>query len=139
MNVVEIQPSKDFLKECFNTDKDLVEKWHIEAPSNSEVCASRTFDDLKNTISFKFYKIESNNDVVGFFGTEGDFAITSFFVKPEYRDKSSLIWDKMREKVKPPFMCGIYKKNLRAAKFLEKMNGKIKVNKDNKLVYVFEV
>lgn len=132
MYLIESSLSKDVLHECFLSDKDLLEKYHVASGSGLEGCVDKTFDDLTGShSSFKFYHIKNDNELVGFFGNETvdnvEF-LTSIFVKPSFRNKESmskawsLITDHFDNK---PFISGIYAKNTRAAKFFERNGGKV--------------
>lgn len=122
------------LNECFETDSELVDKWHICAPSDVNTCVRRTYYDLKNSPSLKFYVIhcitEDTDEIAGFFGTEhidGVRFMTSFFIKPKYRNKETLsyFWDSVEDKTGMNFITAIYAHNTRAQRFLEKNNFKL--------------
>lgn len=117
------------IKECFATDSELLDKWHIEAPASLDRCVRRTFNDLKNAPTIKMFVIkcatEDVSEVVGFFGHEkamGANWMTSFFIKPKYRDKEtfSFFWNCVYDITGNEFFTAIYETNKRAKKFLEK-------------------
>lgn len=113
------------VKECFKTDLELCEKWHIISPNKAYKCAWRTVIDLENTNNLHFYVMKEGDEIAGFFGTEsvqGENYLTSYFVKPKYRNKEmiTIFWKFVKEKIGDYFLTMIYAKNLRAKKFLEK-------------------
>lgn len=121
MEALEITDYKSVITECFSTDTDLIEKWHIESGSNLETCANRTFNDLQD-IDVNFYKLMINNSVVGFFGIEDNKFLTGFFLKPEIRKSKHIqdFWNIVDSKFSDSYMIGIFKKNERAKEFLLK-------------------
>lgn len=137
------------LQECFASDKELLQKWHVMAPSDLETCVRKTFNDLKNEPTLKFFVIEcvteDSDEIVGFFGTarveEVNFMV-SFFIKPKYRtlDTFEYFWNAVYNETGNEYFTAIYEKNSRAKKFLEK-NGfelvhKMELeNKNSALVY----
>lgn len=129
------------IKECFAADKDLLTTYHIEATKGLDACVNRTCKDL-TTSNIDVYKIMFSNEIVGFFGIENlvDMkALTGFFLKPEFRDKKKEFWNCIESEIKDPtFLCGIYKKNVRASKFLEKRNGIVVFTNKEGLVFKLE-
>lgn len=120
---------KSIIKECFESDEDLLSKWHICSGEGLDICVDRTYGDIAVS-GTDFYSITKDGELVGFFGHEkvqNLNALTGFFIKPEYRNKEdvSQFWDIILKELNGPFICGIYEKNDRAKKFLEKNNGKL--------------
>lgn len=123
------------IRECFGTDKELLDRWHVCAPAALEVCIRKTFNDLHNSESLKFFEIhctnEDINELVGFFGTEyvfdkniGEYLsfLTSFFIKPKYRNRDTMdyFWTIVEKEVGNDFFTCIYSHNERAKNFIEK-------------------
>lgn len=113
------------IEECFATDDELLYKWHIEAPADLDTCVRRTFNDLKNAPTIQMYAIKENGEIIGFFGTEkagGSNWLTSFFIKPKYRDKDvfDYFWNTVKDITGNKYFTAIYEKNERAKKWLEK-------------------
>lgn len=144
MLCIETQDYPSVIKECFSQDSDLVEKYHIAAGTGLESCVQRTVEDLDNCHeSFKFYKVENEGKLFGFFGKEhinNISYLTSFFVMPQYRNSSDLrnYWNLVNDMfVRQPFLVGIYAKNERASKFLNKCGGLCIAQDDLHKVKVF--
>lgn len=123
------KPTKSYqnlLRKLFSTDSHLVNIFHIKAGEGVKACANNTCEVLKNLQSFDFYALYDIEKVVGYFGLEyfgGNTFLTGFFLEPNYRttEAKEQFWNLVFKKAKAsPLYCGIYKKNTRAAKFLEK-------------------
>lgn len=131
------------ISHCFSSDYELMSKWHISAPSSLDNCVSRTVNDLRELSVFNFYMI-SENETIGFFGKEIHNQmtfLTAFFIKPKYRTKEIFerFWGEVKKNVGNDFYCGIYNKNERAKRFLEKSNGKCVGNDNEIAVYKFNI
>ncbi len=128
----------DVVKRNFETDNDLLNIYHIDAPSTADKCAERTARDLKDTqADFCFYVLTDGNNEVGFYGTEScktEKFLTSFFIRPEYRKESFIkdFWDNVKSSIgDTAYYTGVYTKNTRAINFLKK-KGKIIMSGTNK-------
>lgn len=118
---------------CFATDKELLDKYHIEAPADLNTCVARTYFDLQKAKNFKFFVIGCTEDIsgiVGFFGKEtidGINFLTSFFIKPQFRhrDMMDFLWTAIEEELGIDFFTALYEKNTRAKKFLERNGMKL--------------
>lgn len=121
MTTEEVTSYKTIISECFESDPELIEKWHIEAGSSLENCINRTFNDL-NKFNVTFYKLNIDNKLVGYFGVEGNSFLTGFFLKPEFRTKKYILefWNIVDSKFDNSYMIGIFQKNQRASAFLRK-------------------
>ena len=87
MEYREVTDYKELLQECFITDIDLINIYHIEAGKGIEACINRTFDDLK-LWNVKVFGLYEDNEIVGYFGKEANIYLTGFFIKPEYRNSN---------------------------------------------------
>lgn len=119
---------KEILTECFSTDSDLLKKWHIEAPSDLETCVNRTNNDLLSINNMNFVLLKDNKDsLIGFYGTEMGCYLTTFFIKPEYRNKEVIkkFWKQVEKDMTKEYYSGLYAKNTRAIEFLKKNGGRI--------------
>lgn len=143
------------IQDCFKTDQELIDKWHVEAPATLDKCVRRTFADLHNCESLKMFELRSTSDdtdeLAGFFGTEYVYDkkieehlsfLTSFFVKPKYRtrDFMDFFWTCVELETKENFFTAIYSGNIRAQKFLEKKGMKLIETKEignNKSALIF--
>lgn len=115
------------LNECFATDKALIEKWHISAPSDVDTCVRKTYYDLKNAPSLKFFVLycDEPQEVIGFFGSEhvdGITFMTSFFIKPAFRNETVMdfFWQSVEKETGMDYYTSVYAHNTRAQRFLEK-------------------
>lgn len=140
MYYIEANNYKDYLTECFATDKDLIQKWHIESGTDLETCVNRTFNDLQEN-NVKFFVLLENNHLIGYFGKElnnNSLYLTGFFIKPEFRTKENIrkFWDCINtEFMGGTFFCGVYKKNIPALNFLRRNEG-IEAWGDDKVTFV---
>lgn len=135
MNCNKIVEYKDLLNECFETDTDLLQKWHIESGNGLEQCVERTYKDLKSA-NVAIFKLDYNNDLAGYFGIEGGNFLSGFFLKPEFRKKPfvELFWSEVDKQFKDPiYYAGLYKKNTPAINFLSK-RGKVYLEFDDFVV-----
>lgn len=125
MECLQTDNCEPIIRNCFETDNDLLSKWHIESPSDLDTCVKRTVDDLKEANRFKFYSITEGAEIAGFFGVESVGVLpflTGFFLKPKYRTKigKEIFWNLVKENIGDNFMSAIHPKNTRADKFLSK-------------------
>lgn len=148
MNYYQEQNYEKYIEIMFPLDKDLIEKYHIEAGNGEEKCTARTISDIKTTTNedFKFYIITEGNEVIGFFGEEFNKKyINTIFVSPFYRNKEKMkeIWNLISSHFMKPFATSLYKKNSRCIDFYIKNGAKIKkefISNNNDVVFlVFEV
>lgn len=119
------------LNECFATDKELLDKYHICAPADLNTCIRKTYFDLKQAESLKFFVLHKTNngedELVGFFGTvkeDGYGLLFTFFIKPEHRnaDTMDFFWNSIEKELGMDYYSAIYLHNTRAQRFLEKNN-----------------
>lgn len=112
--------------ECWKTDPSIYTTWH-ETPGTLEECVKKTVDELIESKEqydlLRFYKIELDNQLIGFYGTEGRY-LTTIFIVPEFRKEyRSQIWNMIKEDLGDNFMTALYTKNIRAIKFMLKNGG----------------
>ena len=121
---------KAILEECFATDLDLLNRYHIEAPAPLVTCVNRTYKDLMSCPEIVFYKIFDLSRLIGYFCKEtdkyGNKYLTGFFLKPEYRnwDYIKEFWSIVNKEIGEDYSVGLYEKNSRAVKFIERSGGK---------------
>lgn len=130
---------KDILLDCFITDEDLLNKYHVSAPATLNQCVERTHSDLMSAY-VQVYSLEENEEVIGYFGIEIGTYLTGFFIKPEYRNSKYIkeFWNIVNNMFnQKQFYCGVYKKNDRAIEFLKKNNGKLWIETSEGVFYVF--
>lgn len=117
---------KNVIYECFSTDQELIDEYHVEAGTDLDTCVDRTFKDLLTIKDLKFNTIIEDGKICGFFGVHDLGNITSmagYFLKNEYRNKESVLhfWRLVEKTInKKEFLVGVYKKNTRAVRFLKK-------------------
>ena len=121
---------QDIIRVCFSQDEELLTIWHINAGKGKESCVNRTIDEVSKFINFKFFTIKNENDIVGFYGTEQDCFLSTFFVSPKYRKKEFMgkIWSLMTKDFNQVYHSSVYSKNTKAISFFEKNGGKIIAN-----------
>lgn len=134
MTVTEIDDKQRIfaiLYECFKSDYELVQKWHIIAPDSIKNCAQRTFDDLMRCENLKFYSVYYGQVLIGYFGIEvygGSSFLTGFMVQKEQRTKDNLVafWDIIITAFKGGmFFSGVWSKNERAKQYLLNRGGQV--------------
>lgn len=134
---------KPIIKECFSSDNELLEKYHIYSGKGIDSCVEKTFQDLSSLKdNYKFFKVISEDKLVGFFGiekVENLIGLSGFFIKPEYRKNKQEFWKLIKKEMNyKPFLCGIFKKNTRAINFLKSMSGKVILNTSEVLIFRME-
>lgn len=138
MDCIEMKIYNDIIEECFATDKDLCDKWHIEAPNTAGVCSKRTVNDLQGIDGFKFYSLIENNEIAGFFGSyvtyNGINYMAPFFLKNKYRSMKNEFWAEVNKKMGNMIYTGVHNKNERAKKFLDKY-GSIEFKTNEGVIY----
>lgn len=124
------------LRFCFEKDKELIDKWHIESGRGINACVERTAQDLKGV---EFYVIrDKDNEIAGWFGVEENELgknLTGFFLCPEHRNERTKKWfvRNVENIINENFVCILYKKNERAGKFLLKYGFEIMCDRDLKI------
>ena len=121
---------KKLLRECFATDKALLEQWHIDAGKGLKACVNRTYSDMRKSRGLTVFGVYSGEAeiLVGYFGREttkfGQF-LSGFFLLPEYRTRAGKeqFWACVRTKFEGKFACGLYDKNEPAKSFIRKCGG----------------
>jgi hypothetical protein len=116
--------TNQIIKDCFTTDPELIEKWHLVAGNGLDACSKKTYEDMLQA-KVDFYCIKDNENLIGYYGIEnydGIKFLTGFFLKPSYRDKEHIkeFWNMIDNKMNDTYMIGIYNKNERAKNFLLK-------------------
>jgi len=137
-----LELTQSIIENGFKLDKDLIGIYHIESGTDYKTCATRTYNDLKNTTlpSFKFYGVFEDDDLVGFFGTEdidhGVHYVNTIFVKPEYRNRAAMkgFYKCLTDIVGNNYVTALYKKNSRAIDFYLNNNGKIMTSEQDYVI-----
>ncbi len=103
MTCEKVDDLKSTLEDCFATDLDLLNRWHIESPAPLVKCVERTYCDLMACEDIVFYKLFDLSNLIGYFCKEtdkyGNKYLTGFFLKPEYRTEESKkeFWEKVNK------------------------------------------
>lgn len=137
---------RNLLFQCFASDMELVSKWHVSAGKGICTCVNDTLAEMMgcDKITVFVLKNQFTGETSGYFGIEeylGDFWLTGFFLKPEYRTPEYRIqfWQQIW---KSAFKCGlspddgaalfscVYAKNEPANKFLSKHGKLFREKKD---------
>lgn len=115
------------LTESYENDKELLQKYHIKAPTSLMECVEHTANRLNECNDLTFYSLaDIQHGLIGFFGIENADEkkwLTSFAILPEYRSKemSQAFWETVFGMEKE-LWCALYNKNERAIRFIEKEN-----------------
>ncbi len=119
------------LNDCFETDKELLEKYHVCAPTDLNTCVRKTYYDLKSAEGLKFFALHFTNDesdeMIGFFGVikeENYGVLFTFFIKPNHRNQNTMdfFFNSIEKELGMDYYSAIYLHNTRAQRFLEKNN-----------------
>lgn len=116
------------VRECFATDPELLEKWHIAAPGTLDQCVEKTAKDAEGfDLSFRFYLAFVGEELVGYWGTEWDRYLNLIFVKPNYRKPNFMkdFWKYIKRSMNGRFATAVYARNLPAIGFYSKHGKKI--------------
>lgn len=65
-----------------------------------------------------------NDNIVGWFGKENANSLTGFYIMPEYRSQKE-VWEAILSNFDRPLKTGLYLKNYRAIKAMNKLGFKI--------------
>lgn len=146
-NIDEIE---NMIFDCYKTDSELLEKYHVLAPNLLENCVKDTVMCFKvslNQYNLVIYKIYDNDIFCGYFGISeylGLKELCGFFIMPEYRtDGFKIVWLRyLMSKFDNHIVCGLYSKNIRGIKFLLNMgfeNLKLNFNLEGVEAQLFEL
>lgn len=113
----------DVIVNCYQSDRDLISKFHVVSGSGLSSCVDRTVSDFINN-DINIYSISDNNQFIGYFGeSEGKF-LNGFFIMPERRKShKNKVWKMIQSHFNNDFKAAIYSKNSRAVKFLTNNGG----------------
>ena len=115
--------------EVFESDNDLIEKYHIKAGEGLKACINHTAKRLLECKDLLFYELDDEDgNFVGYFGLEPQdkFTVLSTFgILNEYRNKETSIafWKTVLAMV-GELVCGLYTRNTRAINWILKSGAK---------------
>jgi hypothetical protein len=134
------------IKECYVGDDDLINKYHILAPTTIELATANTVQVLVNagmTNKYTLYSVFWKGELMGYYGIEIAVVaqgkvpmLTGFCIKKQFRSKEmkKKFFDIVREHfVEKRILTAIYDKNTRALSFISKNGGEV-IHKANLLV-----
>jgi len=128
----------EVIEKCYSSDQELLDKFHILAPTTMGEALVHTvsvFINCATSGGYEMFKCEVDGNFAGYFGLEkaqiGDGTIqllTGFFIMPEYRTRPFRY--KFLRVIKGKFpenkiLTLIYDKNQRAVKFFKRNGGKV--------------
>jgi hypothetical protein len=137
MQVSVCQNIEALLLEMFDSDKELLNSFHIEAPCSLDKAVDRTLKDLQMCEVLMVYQLKTDSgELVGWIGHEvfaGDNYLTGFGIKPKFRTKEmkDFFFDVVKEKLGDNYFVGLYERNFPARKFIEKRGGKVAIITDD--------
>lgn len=118
----------DTIKKCWEKDP-AIQQFSRNWDCDLEERISREVECLKKAgDTFKFYEIFTEDGIfVGYYGQESYPLpwLTTIFVMPEFRKQAPQIWEFIASQFPEKFYSGLFKINVRAIKFYEKMGGRI--------------
>jgi hypothetical protein len=125
---------KQYLKQLFEMDNDLITKYHIVAGEGLDSCVDNTWNIIKDLNKIKkdygYYSVDYN-DILP--------AMVGFFIKPEMRNKETVarFWNDVETTMaNMPFITSVYNKNEPAVRFLTK-KGKILEKTNTQCTFYF--
>lgn len=147
MIVTEVKDYEPLIHKFYAQDKELIAKYHVLASDEATVkeCAEHTIKVFKDSVcDFRFFKLSTEKDLIGYFGTEvaDTNMLTGFFINPKYRKTAYIrkFWRIIDNHFSGVYFTGIYPKNLRGIKFIEKRGVFIgNIFKDNKEVLIYKM
>lgn len=130
---------KRIIETCYNSDSEMLEKFHILAPTDVQTAVKHTLKTLSkasDTGTIKIYECTAEEKFMGYFGievipiqNEGKIqALTGFFIMPEFRTKEYK--QAFIEHIKDQFpsrsiLTYIFTKNTRARGFFARYGGNV--------------
>jgi hypothetical protein len=136
----------DTIKECYNGDDDLINKYHILAPTTLDLAVANTVKTLIEagmTNKFNLYSVFWKGKLMGYYGIEIAIVaqgkvpmLTGFCIKKQFRqnEMKKKFFDLVREHfVEKNILTAIYDKNERALNYICKSGGQV-LHKANVLV-----
>lgn len=111
-----------FVRRAYESDPELIEKWHIIAGSGLDQCVDRTVEDLLNCETITFYVVTEDGEFVGYFGSEyGGHYMPTIFILPKFRHRKAAFWKEIEATMASTWNAGVYAKNTRCISFYKKM------------------
>src|SRR5688572_4214513 len=109
---------QQIIERCYESDPELIEKYHIMAPTTTKLAVRHTLSVFLKSDKFKMYELVEKGNFVGYIGVEETDIryLNGFFIMPQYRNKE--IFDKffeiVRHVVGNNVFIPVYSKNERA-------------------------
>lgn len=114
----------DTIVNCYQSDSELVSKFHV-TPGNLSDCVDRTVSDLLNN-DVKVYKIQNKDQFIGYFGDTDNKYLNGFFVMPNMRKQfNDDVWKLIASHFNNKFQTAVFGNNERAITFLKKQGCQI--------------
>lgn len=112
--------TKEDLFNFYSSDPELVEKFHIKSGEGIQSCVDDTWELIKDHELFMYD--------FGYFSKFFDGGVArvgGFFISPEFRnfEGKTKFFNELADKMPNLFLIGIYNKNVRGLKFLERLPG----------------
>lgn len=110
------------LSACYKQDSELVEKYHVLAPTNLEKAIDHTANIFESSEGFEMHVVYEQGDLLGYFGRQvTDIEVLKgFFIMPAFRNKEGvrIFWNYVYKIFAPDIYTCIYENNIRAEQFL---------------------
>lgn len=105
---------------CYESDPELIAKFHVTSGSGLDSCVDKTFNDFFYN-GVDVYSVEKDDKFVGYFGSLNGY-LNGFFIMPEFRTEEGKkeFWNTIVDHFNGSFETAIFDKNTRAASFLLK-------------------
>ena len=121
---------EEVIRELYATDPELIDKYHVLAPTDFESAVKDTVEAFKTEqrlSNFEMWEIREAGKLVAYFGISYLLKMslmTGYFVLPQYRNSEFFpkFFSIIKSKMPRTWFTAPYKKNTRAIKFLKKNN-----------------
>lgn len=132
----QVDDIRPYIKTCYENEPYL-ELFHIAGHNGVEAAVKKELE-LSISPNSKNFIVEDNNEFIGYFITDkiNDWnQLNSFFILPKNRNKKEQFWNILKNQLGNKFIIPLDKQNIRAIKFIEKMNGKYYFTLDSSIFF----
>lgn len=120
IHITDITDIESVIRECYSSDKDVVNKFHVVAGQGLDNCVKRTVNDLIMNDVNVYKLLNQDGTLLGYFGEKYGWLV-GFFLMPQFRqDHKNVFWNTIKSHLGDKFKIGIFSKNSRAKSFLIK-------------------
>lgn len=133
ISVVKTNKISEVIEKCYQSDTELIEKYHVLAPVSMEKACDHTIKILEQSMRMDMltmYEMNVDGRFAGYFCREelaGIQLITGFFIMPEFRNSRFVnkFWKIVLSKFVGSIFIYLFEKNTRAIKFVKRRGFKL--------------